>query len=65
MSDINDTLAERGSRYGKFVDHAEVTQNIKRAMMNSNNWDDLDDDRGWIIIAIIQLTRGIVITVLS
>ena len=32
MSDghIDAILAERGSRYGKFTDHAKVTQRIKR-----------------------------------
>ena len=29
MSNIDNTLAERGNRYGDFVDHAEVTQSIK------------------------------------
>lgn len=43
--DINATLAERGSRYGSFVDHARVTQNIKRAMANSENWDELCFDQ--------------------
>ena len=42
--DIEKVLAERGSRYGKFVDHAFVTQSIKRAMVNSPNWKRLSDD---------------------
>jgi len=29
MSNINEVLSERGSRYGKFKDHAEVTQKLK------------------------------------
>lgn len=41
---IEDTLAERNSRYGGFQGHAEVTQNIKRAMQNSKNWTRLSDD---------------------
>lgn len=44
MSSIDATLAERGSRYGEFTDHAEVTQSIKDAMKASNNWDILPDD---------------------
>lgn len=44
MSNIDETLAERGSRYGEFADHAEVTQSIKVAMASGNNWDTLDDD---------------------
>jgi hypothetical protein len=34
--DIQATLAERGSRYGKFVDHAECTQALKRVMVDHN-----------------------------
>ena len=35
MSDnINDILTQRGSRYGTFVGHAEVTQDLKRCMAN-------------------------------
>ena len=42
--DIKEVLAERGSRYGEFVDHAFITQSIKRAMKNSSNWNHLSDD---------------------
>lgn len=44
MSNVDATLAERGTRYGEFSDHARITQNIKRAMENSKNWSMLDDD---------------------
>ena len=45
MSNIDETLAERGSRYGEFAEHAAVTQAIKQAMQTyGNNWDTLDDD---------------------
>lgn len=44
MSNIDVTLAERGTRYGEFSDHARIAQNIKRAMENSKNWSMLDDD---------------------
>lgn len=40
---INETLKERGNRYGDFVDHASVTQGIKRAMTVGRNWETLDD----------------------
>ena len=30
MTDLNAVLAERGARYGKFLDHALITQEIKR-----------------------------------
>lgn len=41
---IEKVLAERGSRYGEFVDHAFITQSIKRVMVNSPNWQRLSDD---------------------
>lgn len=44
MSDINATLAERGSRYGSFADQGRIEQNIKRAFADSPNWATLPDD---------------------
>lgn len=41
---ITEVLEERGKRYGEFVDHAFITQSIKRAMVNSPNWKRLSDD---------------------
>lgn len=37
-SNIDATLAERGSRYGEFTEHARITQAIKAAMVDSPNW---------------------------
>lgn len=45
MTKIDETLSERGGRYGKYKDHAYITQNIKRAMMDSKNWWTLSDDK--------------------
>ena len=39
---INDTLNERGKRYGDFDEHARITQNIKDAMRDSEGWDKLE-----------------------
>ena len=44
MSNIDNTLKERGARYGEFVDHADITQNIKAAMALGSNWNILDND---------------------
>ena len=41
---IDQTLAERGKRYGEFPEHARITQNLKRAMQDSPNWNELRDD---------------------
>ena len=40
-TDIDVTLAQRGSRYGSFDEHARITQNIKDAMKDSPNWEKL------------------------
>ena len=40
---IDDTLQERGSRYGAFPSHASITQGIKREMQVSPNWFSLPD----------------------
>lgn len=38
-------LDERGARYGKFREHARITQHIKFAMTQSRNWDTLSCDK--------------------
>lgn len=42
---IDETLAQRGTRYGDFGEHARITQSIKRAMCDSTNWEMLSDDK--------------------
>lgn len=42
---IDDTLKERGARYGSFAGHAKVSQAIKQAMATGTNWDSLSDDK--------------------
>ena len=42
---VDTTLAERGSRYGKFTGHAEITQTLKCVMQHQKNWDRLQDDQ--------------------
>lgn len=45
MSDIDTTLAERGSRYGVYTEHARITQNIKGAMNTEPGWARLQPDQ--------------------
>ncbi len=45
MTDISETLQERGNRYGEFPEHARITQALKRAMVDSRNWSTLSDDK--------------------
>lgn len=41
---IDDTLAERGERYGEFEGHAELTQALKDDMQSHWGWHELDAD---------------------
>ena len=41
---VTKTLAERGSRYGAFADHAKIAQGIQDTMRNAPKWDELDPD---------------------
>ena len=43
-NDVTETLTERGNRYGKFKDHAELSQQLKEAMRCSNVWNHLEPD---------------------
>ena len=38
MGDINSTLAERGSRYGDFSDHAFIAQAVQDVMRDAPGW---------------------------
>jgi Domain of unknown function (DUF6378) len=45
MSDIDQTLADRGQKYGSFAEHARISQALKRAMADSPNWSKLTPDK--------------------
>jgi hypothetical protein len=42
---IEDTLIERGTRYGEFKDHADISQQIKLVMQGKNGWGRLQYDQ--------------------
>jgi len=44
MTDVSSTLAERGSRYGKFIDHSKIAQGIQDVLRAAPNWDTLESD---------------------
>jgi hypothetical protein len=39
MSDVVQTLKERGNRYGDFSEHARICQAIKQQMMAQRSWE--------------------------
>lgn len=45
MSNIDNTLAERGGRYGAFIDNARIAQDLKAIMYNSPKWAELAPDQ--------------------
>ena len=42
---VDATLAARGERYGSYPEQCRISQNIKRAMIDSPNWATLSDDK--------------------
>ena len=38
MSNIDTTLAERGTRYGVYTKHAQITQDLKTVMHGTAGW---------------------------
>jgi hypothetical protein len=43
VESIQDTLDQRGKRYGSFEGNSRIGQAIKGAMINSKNWDVMED----------------------
>lgn len=41
---VDATLTERGNRYGKFKDHAELSQKLKETMYCADGWEYLSSD---------------------
>ena len=45
MSNLESTLAERGSRYGAFIDHAHIAQGLQTVMRQAPGWEKLAADQ--------------------
>lgn len=43
-AEINQVLAQRGKRYGEFVDHAAIAQELKAVIQRVPGWSKLDAD---------------------
>jgi len=44
IMEIKDILDARGKQYGDFKNHARITQNIKRAFLDSPQWNTLSPE---------------------
>lgn len=49
---VENTLAERGSRYGTFKQHAKIAQAIQDIMRQEENWAFLEPDERQALITI-------------
>ena len=45
MSDVNDTLEQRGTRYGRFDGHAAIAQELKKVMRATPKWEQCTYDQ--------------------
>jgi hypothetical protein len=43
--DVNDTLRDRGEKYGPFAGHAQITQRLKTIMRGTPGWFRCDPDQ--------------------
>ena len=59
---IEQTLSERGGRYGAFIDQGRIEQNIKEVMRNTPNWEKLAPDQKsaleMIAVKISRILKG-------
>ena len=42
---INDTLDERGKRYGNYLRQTEISNDLRTRMMNTPGWENLEVDQ--------------------
>jgi hypothetical protein len=49
---VENTLAERGSRYGQFINHAEIAQGLQAVIQKAPNWSSLDYDMRQALVVI-------------
>ena len=55
---IEETLKERGSRYGSFEDQGRIEQDIKEAMRKASGWDNLAaDQKSALEMIAVKLSR--------
>lgn len=43
-SSLGSVLQQRGSRYGEFINNANMSQDLKHIMEQSTNWNSMDND---------------------
>jgi hypothetical protein len=59
MSTVEDTLAERGGRYGDFSIHARIAQQLQDVMRNGEGWHRLNNVQKQALTVIADKTGRI------
>ena len=63
MSNINNTLEERGTRYGEFPNHAQISQDIQNAIVKGwlmkGSGEDLHDLPAYMLEALTMIAHKI------
>lgn len=60
MSDVTNTLAERGTRYGTFMNNAVIAQELKGVACQGGSWDRMKPDQREALEVICQKISRIV-----
>ena len=59
---INDTLDERGKRYGNYLEQTEISNDLRTRMMNTPGWEamevDMEDALTMIAVKISRILNG-------
>ena len=59
---INDTLEERGTRYGNYLKQTEISNDLRTRMMNTPGWEtmevDMEDALTMIAVKISRILNG-------
>ncbi len=54
MTDVSDTIAERGKRHGDFTDHARISQSLQATMRAEPGWAAMSADKREALILIVH-----------
>lgn len=59
---INDTLDERGKRYGNYLEQTEISNDLRTRMINTPGWEamevDMEDALTMIAVKISRILNG-------
>ena len=55
---VNDTLEERGSRYGNYLQQTQISNDLRTVMVNTKGWENLEvDQEDALTMIAVKLSR--------